>query len=604
MLETTQNEYNYLSIPAVSFPTTPKQGQATRPHSHVIQVAGYAISFEELVQRFGARIDNGFNEPAKFSDSISAPQTDNENDQQGFIYRDVSGERHDSREDDPNRNSHPDNEFSVAHDNSRNGHSTNGGKDENPELETQDRVEQSQKDNHGKSKNSSDSNSTASTSGDGTAEPNGNENTFNTLDSGTIKNTMSEGKGLENNPLLQEKNEIVSQNLIGTETAGILSAALYGYNKTLGQQNKFHDVSNPNEPLSLTSKNNGRATANTLAHAAQQKENGQLTSGSQQPNDTNHYQLRHSENIQRQATQLSQMIGGDSRIKVDVSVSSESTSFASRPISTMSNASIFTSENSNNNQAGQPGQHQPNNNMALAVQAQNIGQQNNLNQGMMRQSLTQGAFQGRGDGPTGGTINQLTSSGLGNQQSGDSAASSNQQLSASNQQTQQTSASRVGTQESLNQGNRLASQAQNIAEQISVKIQKALQAGNDRINIQLKPAELGKVDVKMELTHDGRIQAVVTAENKDTLDLLRRDASELQRALQDAGLKTETGDLSFNLRGKQENEVAEDRNNHSRSADIEENTNDAEASDELPEDGVMAAWEAGIITNNRVDVRI
>ncbi|MBL96084.1 MAG: hypothetical protein CMF70_12360 [Magnetovibrio sp.] len=604
MLETTQNEYNYLSIPAVSFPTTPKQGQARRPHSHVIQVAGYAISFEELVQRFGARIDNGFNEPAKFSDSISAPQTDRENDQQGFIYRDVSSERHDSREDDPNRNSHPDHEFSVAHDNSRNGHSTNGGKDKNPALETQDSVEQGQTDNHEKSRNSGDSNSAASTSGEKTAESNGNETSFNTLDSGAIKNSTSEGKGLESNPLLNEKSEITSQNLIGTEAAGTLAAALYGYNKSLGQHDKFYDISNSSEPLSLTSRNSGRTPTNTLTHAAQQKETGQLTSSAQQPTDATNYQLRQSENIQRQAMQLSQVIGGDSRLKVDVSVSSENTSFASRPMSTMSNASIFTSENSNNNQTSQPGQHQPNNNMALAVQAQTMGQQNNLNQGLMRQSLAQGAIQSRGDGATGGTINQLMNSGLGNQQSSDSAASSNQQLSASNQQAQQTSASRIGTQENLNQGHRFASQAQNIAEQVSVKIQKALQAGNDRINIQLKPAELGKVDVKMELTHDGRVQAVVTAESKDTLDLLRRDASELQRALQDAGLKTETGDLSFNLKGKQESEVAEERKKNSHFPDVDESKKDADANDELQDDGIMAAWEAGIITNNRVDVRI
>ena len=40
----------------------------TRPHSHVIQVAGYGVSFEALVQRFGARIDNGFSKPAEFSE--------------------------------------------------------------------------------------------------------------------------------------------------------------------------------------------------------------------------------------------------------------------------------------------------------------------------------------------------------------------------------------------------------------------------------------------------------------------------------------------------------------------------------------------------------
>jgi len=48
---------------------------------------------------------------------------------------------------------------------------------------------------------------------------------------------------------------------------------------------------------------------------------------------------------------------------------------------------------------------------------------------------------------------------------------------------------------------------------------------------------------------DGRVSAVVTADNKDTLDLLQRDQRALERALQDAGLKADSGSLSFNLRG-------------------------------------------------------
>jgi flagellar hook-length control protein FliK len=73
--------------------------------------------------------------------------------------------------------------------------------------------------------------------------------------------------------------------------------------------------------------------------------------------------------------------------------------------------------------------------------------------------------------------------------------------------------------------------------------------GLSQIEIQLKPASLGAVDVKLELTHDGRVAAVISADRTDTLMQLQRGSGELQQALRDAGLQTDSGSLSFNLRG-------------------------------------------------------
>ena len=87
------------------------------------------------------------------------------------------------------------------------------------------------------------------------------------------------------------------------------------------------------------------------------------------------------------------------------------------------------------------------------------------------------------------------------------------------------------------------------AEQVAVQIHKAANAGQDRVNIRLYPAELGRVDVKLEWADDGALRAVISAERSETLDLLQRDSRALDRALQDAGLKTDSGSLSFDLRG-------------------------------------------------------
>lgn len=87
-------------------------------------------------------------------------------------------------------------------------------------------------------------------------------------------------------------------------------------------------------------------------------------------------------------------------------------------------------------------------------------------------------------------------------------------------------------------------------DQVAVQIARAAATGADHINIKLKPAALGQVEVKLELTHDGRVAAVISADRSDTLDLLQRDAKALERALADAGLKTDSNSLQFNLRGE------------------------------------------------------
>lgn len=86
------------------------------------------------------------------------------------------------------------------------------------------------------------------------------------------------------------------------------------------------------------------------------------------------------------------------------------------------------------------------------------------------------------------------------------------------------------------------------AEQVSVQIQNAARNGNDKISIRLTPASLGKVEVKLELAPDKTVQAIVTADKPETLDMLERDARTLQRALEEAGLKTNSDSLSFERR--------------------------------------------------------
>lgn len=84
--------------------------------------------------------------------------------------------------------------------------------------------------------------------------------------------------------------------------------------------------------------------------------------------------------------------------------------------------------------------------------------------------------------------------------------------------------------------------------QIAMHIARAAQDGTNKLSVRLDPAELGRVEVRLEVGHDGRVQALVSAERQETLDMLQRDARDLARALKDAGLSADSNDLNFSLR--------------------------------------------------------
>jgi flagellar hook-length control protein FliK len=73
-------------------------------------------------------------------------------------------------------------------------------------------------------------------------------------------------------------------------------------------------------------------------------------------------------------------------------------------------------------------------------------------------------------------------------------------------------------------------------------------AGKNRFEIRLDPPELGRIEVRLDVDRDGNVTSRLTVDRADTFDLLRRDAAGLERALQDAGLKTADNGLQFSLR--------------------------------------------------------
>ena len=92
---------------------------------------------------------------------------------------------------------------------------------------------------------------------------------------------------------------------------------------------------------------------------------------------------------------------------------------------------------------------------------------------------------------------------------------------------------------------------------VAVEIAIQAQSGKNHFEIRLDPPELGRIEVRLDVDRDGRVTSRLIVDRSDTLALLRNDAAGLQRALQDAGLKTADNGLQFSLRdqsmGQQQN---------------------------------------------------
>ena len=95
---------------------------------------------------------------------------------------------------------------------------------------------------------------------------------------------------------------------------------------------------------------------------------------------------------------------------------------------------------------------------------------------------------------------------------------------------------------------RAAAMAAPVVEQVAVRISQAVRNGANRITVQLHPAELGRIEIKLELGDSGRLSATVVVDRPETLDMMQRDARALERALQQAGLDADSDSLQFSLR--------------------------------------------------------
>ena len=83
---------------------------------------------------------------------------------------------------------------------------------------------------------------------------------------------------------------------------------------------------------------------------------------------------------------------------------------------------------------------------------------------------------------------------------------------------------------------------------LAMQIAATASSGKSRFEIRLDPADLGRIDVRIDVDRNGHVTSHLMVEKAETLSMLRQDAPQLQRALDDAGFKTGDGGLQFSLR--------------------------------------------------------
>ena len=572
-----------------------------------VNLGGFAVSFEDLLQRVGARLEAVFN-PADKSTGInlSDKKVDVGNDSRDKVSnRDDKSERSDNRKDDaPTERSRKastdgrdtttdrsaDDVRAGAGNDNRTDQADSSSRDDTSDTAKTDKADSGNHEETAGKDKSADSTDDGDNNGKAADQ---NVDAGNT-DSGKQADTVQSGAQQSQN--VTQAAAVYAAGLIGKSGNENLKAN--AGDATQQVQKAVNVTDNAPAQVAAAAASNGKQATHNTPGRNNAAQNTAAKGGEQKADNA---ELKgDNRGVQAQAQQMSRIIGAENRVSINVNVANEQNQLSSKPSLIASSNLVLAQDATKGSQTGtgaQSGQQQGQNPQMLqqvqaAVQQQaQAGQQGTPQMGPQggagAGTLGANAASASVQAGTGGMQTTGVSEALNNTGQGANAAHQTQQ-------TQQTRES--APQQQAQHMQRDSQQSGSVTEQISVKITKALQAGTDRISIQLKPAELGRVDVKLEMTHDGRVMTVVTAEKQDTLDLLRRDSSELQKALADAGLQS--GDMQFNLKG-QEKQTAEgdnaDENGTGKLTDAEIDSRD--------EGVVMTAWESGIFANGRLDMR-
>lgn len=94
----------------------------------------------------------------------------------------------------------------------------------------------------------------------------------------------------------------------------------------------------------------------------------------------------------------------------------------------------------------------------------------------------------------------------------------------------------------------VAAQPGRVGADIGVEIAKAAKGEREDLLIRLDPRDMGRIHVRLSFDGDGMMRAVMSADSPAALDMLRRESGDLNRALADAGIRSDAQSLRFDAR--------------------------------------------------------
>jgi flagellar hook-length control protein FliK len=135
-----------------------------------------------------------------------------------------------------------------------------------------------------------------------------------------------------------------------------------------------------------------------------------------------------------------------------------------------------------------------------------------------------------------------------------------------------------------------------IGREMGALIKRQIVSGREEVTVRLDPPELGRIHIRLSFETAGELRAVVATESTAALDLLRRDVNQLDRALAEAGVRTDG--QSFRFDERQAGSGFDRSGQQASGRDAGSARGAAEADETLP---TRAAWR-GINANGRVDM--
>jgi flagellar hook-length control protein FliK len=134
---------------------------------------------------------------------------------------------------------------------------------------------------------------------------------------------------------------------------------------------------------------------------------------------------------------------------------------------------------------------------------------------------------------------------------------------------------------------------------LAVEIAASVQGGKTHFEVRLDPADLGRIDVRIDVDRNGQVTSHLTVEKPETLTMLRQDAPQLQQALNDAGLKTGSGGLQFSLRDQSQSGQQNNNQNGAQPQRLVINEDDT-----IPAAVAGRSYGRMLTGNGGVDIRV